>query len=61
MVAVRFAAFIFAAWLFAATLAEAEGFAGTGRVVAVVLAAVAGAFGLATLVVGGSWASGTGM
>jgi hypothetical protein len=61
VVAVRFAAFAFALWLFAATFAEAEGFAATSRVAAVVLVVVAGALGLATLAVGGSWASGTGI
>jgi len=59
--AARFAAFGFALWLFAAALAEAEGFAGAGRVAAVILAVVAGALGLATFAAGGSWASGTGI
>ncbi len=44
-------------WVFAASLAEAEGFAGTGRVAAVVLVLVAGALGLATLLTGGAGAT----
>ncbi len=59
--AARIAAFAFVLWVFAAALAEAEGFAGTGRVVAVIAAAVVGALGLATLAVGGGLATGTGI
>jgi hypothetical protein len=40
-------------WLFSASLAEAEGFAATGRVVAVVAAAFAGIGGLLALAAGG--------
>ncbi len=41
-------------WLFAASLAEAEGFAATGRVAAVVVAGFAGIAGLLALVAGGA-------
>jgi hypothetical protein len=41
-------------WLFAASLAEAEGFAATGRVAAVVAAAFAGIAGLLALAAGGA-------
>ena len=48
-----YAGLAFWLWLFAASLAEAEGFAGTGRVAAVVAAAFAGIAGLLGFVAGG--------
>jgi hypothetical protein len=48
-----YAGLAFWVWLFAASLAEAEGFAATGRVAAVVAAAFAGVAGLLGLVAGG--------
>ena len=49
-----YAGLAFWLWLFAASLAEAEGFAATGRVAAVVAAAFAGIGGLLALAAGGT-------
>jgi hypothetical protein len=49
-----YAGLAFWLWLFAASLSEAEGFAATGRVVAVVAAALAGIAGLLGAVAGGA-------
>jgi hypothetical protein len=51
-----YAGLAFWLWLFAASLAEAEGFAATGRVAAVVAAAFAGLAGLLGLAAGGGGA-----
>jgi hypothetical protein len=48
-----YAGLAFWLWLFAASLAEAEGFAATGRVAAVLAAAFAGVAGLLGVVTGG--------
>jgi Yip1 domain len=50
-----YAALAFWLWLFAASLAEAEGFAATGRVAAVVVAGIAGLAGVLGVLAGG-WA-----
>ena len=52
--ALRLAALGFWMWIFAASLAEAEGFAATVRVAAVVVAAFAGIGGLLALAAGGT-------
>jgi hypothetical protein len=51
-----YAGLAFWLWLFAASLAEAEGFAGTGRVAAAVVAAFAGIAGLLAVLAGAAQA-----